>query len=113
MGEKLGEAEWIDIVYTETSGEEEAFDRPWISISENELRGSVRGSVFAAKGFDPGVMLCMRDPYSAGVRVFMYDCGITDKNGKKIKRTCKNGRVIRRSGTDGGPRIRRHGRSAQ
>ena len=84
VGEKLGEAEWIDIVYTETSGEEEAFDRPWISISENELRGSVRGSVFAAKGFDPGVMLCMRDPYSAGVSVFMCDCGITDKNGEAL-----------------------------
>lgn len=86
IGEKVGTVELFDFQWSarwchDEEGSPANEEHPFISISENELKGTVEGSVFSFKGRDDSDFLCMRGDYRSMICVYTTDCGITEKNG--------------------------------
>ena len=87
MGEKLGTVELFDFQWSDhwavdeegLSSTEET--HPYISILENELKGTVEGPIFSVKTRNNDSFVCMRSSYRNMICVYTTDCGITEKNG--------------------------------
>ena len=89
IGVKLGTVEEFDFIYSahmssdDEAGSSQQDDEhpPYILISENELKGTVKGNIFTVKGFSSDEMICMRNEYLNYIMLFTTGAGITSNNG--------------------------------